>query len=233
MGNELQVQGIELDNLSIADFPTRIEESIVVERISKNNPTYQSQELARLNAEYTLHQKRISNRFNANISLSYGLNQYAKTLREAYQHPDQRQSVSITLSIPIFQWGINRNKLKMAENDYESALLEQESTLDKFKEEIHDNVFNYNMSRELADVASRKYQLAGQQYSFAAARFRVGKIAAIELTNANKEYLQAKQNYLSVLSSLFVNYYKIRHLALYDFIEGKDMTEMIQISTKK
>lgn len=233
LGNELQVQGIELDNLSIAEFPARIEEAVVMERISKNNPTYQSQELARLNAEYTLHQKRISNRFNANISLSYGLNQYAKTLREAYQHPDQRQSVSITLSIPMFQWGINRNKLKMAENDYESALLEQESTLDKFKEEIHDNVFDYNMSRELADVAGRKYQLAGQQYSFAAARFRVGKIAAIELTNANKEYLQAKQNYLSVLSSLFVNYYKIRHLTLYDFIEGKDMTEMIQISTKK
>ena len=233
LANELLVQGIELDNLSIADFPARIEESIVIERISKNNPTYQSQELARLNAEYTLHQKRISNRFNANISLSYGLNQYAKTLREAYQHPDQRQSVSITLSIPMFQWGINRNKLKMAENDYESALLEQESTLDKFKEEIHDNVFNYNMSRELADVASRKYQLAGQQYSFAAARFRVGKIAAIELTNANKEYLQSKQNYLSVLGSLFVNYYKIRHMALYDFIEDKDMAEIIQISSGK
>lgn len=233
LGNELQVQGIELDNLSIAEFPARIEEAVVMERISKNNPTYQSQELARLNAEYTLHQKRISNRFNANISLSYGLNQYAKTLREAYQHPDQRQSVSITLSIPMFQWGINRNKLKMAENDYESALLEQESTLDNFKEEIHDNVFNYNMSRELADVATRKYQLAGQQYSFAAARFRVGKIAAIELTNANKEYLQSKQNYLSVLGSLFVNYYKIRHLALYDFIEDKDMAEIIQISSGK
>lgn len=233
LGNELQVQGIELDNLSIAEFPARIEEAVVMERISKNNPTYQSQELARLNAEYTLHQKRISNRFNANISLSYGLNQYAKTLREAYQHPDQRQSVSITLSIPMFQWGINRNKLKMAENDYKSALLEQESTLDNFKEEIHDNVFNYNMSRELADVATRKYQLAGQQYSFAAARFRVGKIAAIELTNANKEYLQAKQNYLSVLGSLFVNYYKIRHMALYDFIEDKDMAEIIQISSRK
>lgn len=233
LANELLVQGIELDNLSISDFPSHIEEATVIERISRNNPTYQSQELARINAEYTLHQKRISNRFNANISLSYGLNQYANTLREAYQHPDQRQSVSITLSIPMFQWGINRNKLKMAENDYESALLEQESTLDMFKEEIHDKVFNYNMSRELADVANKKYQLAGQQYSFAAARFRVGKIAAIELTNANKEYLQAKQNYLSVLSSLFVNYYKIRHLALYDFIEGKDMAEMIQLSSKK
>ena len=231
--NELLLQDIELDRLSTADFPARIEEGSVLGLVSKNNPTYQNLQLSRLNAEYSLHQRKVSNRFNANISLSYGLNQYAKTLKDAYQHPDQRQSVSVTLSIPMFQWGINRNKLKMAENDYESALLEQETSLDRFREEIHDNVFNYNMSRELTDVADRKYQLSGQQYSFAATRFRVGKIAAIELTNANQEYLQAKQNYLSVLRSLFTNYYRIRHLALHDFIEGKDMAEMIQASTAK
>lgn len=228
LGNELFIQNIELESLSAANFPIRIEEANALELISKNNPTYLNQELSRLNAEYTLYQKKLNNSFNANISLSYGLNQYAKTLREAYSHPDQRQSVSITLSIPMFQWGINRNKVKMAENDYQSALLEQETSLENFKEEIHDNVFNYNMSKELADVAYRKYELSGQQFSFAATKYRVGKIAAIELTNANKEYLEAKQSYLSVLRSLFVNYYKIRHLALYDFIEGKDMAEIIQ-----
>lgn len=228
LGNELFIQNIELEGLSFADFPIRIEEANTLELISRNNPTYLNQELSRLNAEYTLNQKKLNNSFNANISLSYGLNQYAKTLQGAYRHPDQRQSVSITLSIPMFQWGINRNKVKMAENDYQSALLEQETSLEKFKEEIHEDVFNYNMSKELADIAYRKYKLAGQQFSFAATKYRVGKIAAIELTNANKEYLEAKQSYLSVLKSLFVNYYKIRHLALYDFIEGKDMAEIIQ-----
>ena len=84
------------------------------------------------------------------------------------------------------------------------------------------------MSKELADVAYRKYELSGQQFSFAATKYRVGKIAAIEFSYANKEYLEAKQSYLSVLKSLFVNYYKIRHLALYDFIESKDMIEIIK-----
>lgn len=228
LGNELLIQNIELDSLSAANFPIRIEEANALELISKNNPTYLNQELSRLNAEYTLYQKKLNNSINANISLCYGLNQYAKTLREAYRHPDQRQSVSITLSIPMFQWGINRNKVKMAENDYLSALLEQETSLENFKEEIYNNVFNYNMSKELAGVAYRKYELSGLQFSFAATKYCVGKIAAIELTNANKEYLKAKQSYLSVLKTLFVNYYKIRHLALYDFIKGKDMVEIIQ-----
>ena len=228
LGNELFIQNIELESLSAANLPIRIEEANALELISKNNPTYLNLELSRLNAEYTLYQKKLNNGFNANISLSYGLNQYAKTLQEAYRHPDQRQSVSITLSIPIFQWGINRNMAKMAENDYQSVLLEQETSLEKFKEEIHENIFNYNMSKELADVAYRKYELSGQQFSFAATKYRVGKIAAIEFSYANKEYLEAKQSYLSVLKSLFVNYYKIRHLALYDFIESKDMIEIIK-----
>lgn len=167
------------------------------------------------------------------ISLNYGLNQYAKTFKDAYRRPDQRQAMSVTFSIPVFQWGINRNKLKIARNEYEAILLEQEYTLDNFKEEIHDNIFDYNMSRELMDVSGEKYELSAQQYAFAAMRFKVGKMAAIELTDANRDYLQAKQNYISVLKGLFISYYKIRHLALYDFMEGKDMVELIRKSVVK
>lgn len=80
------------------------------------------------------------------------------------------------------------------------------------------------------DAASRKYELSARQYSFAAMRFNTGKIAAIELTDANREYLQAKQNYISVLKDLFTKYYKIRHLAMHDFMEGKDMLDLIRES---
>lgn len=228
---ELSINEIDLAQVSVKDFPTSIDEETVFTLISKNNPEYQMQELTRLNAEYVLHQTKLNNRFNANISLSYGLNQYSTTISGAYRRPDKRQSILVTLNVPVFQWGINRNKIKIAQNNYEFALMEQDESKDRFKEEIHDNVFNYNMSRELTDVAERKYQLAGQQFYFSVTSFRIGKIAAIELTNAYKDYLQAKQNYLSVVRSLFTNYYKIRHLTLYDFIEGKNMSEMIQMST--
>lgn len=230
---ELFLHGIELGQLSIVNFPTYIDEKTVLNLVNKNNPEYQSLEMERLNAEYALHLAKVNNRFNANISLNYGLNQYAQTFKKAYRQPDQRQAVSVTFSIPVFQWGINRNKLKIAQNEYETVLLEQEYALDNFKEEIHDYVFDYNMNRELMDVSGKKYELSAQQYAFAAMRFKAGKMAAIELTDANRDYLQAKQNYISVLKELFISYYKIRHLSLYDFMEGKDMVEIIRKSVVK
>lgn len=230
---ELRIYDIELKALSPAIFPAYIEESDVIKLVNQNNPTYQNMELERLNAEYRLHQKKTDNRFNANISLSYGLNQYAKTFKDAYRHPDQRQSASVTLSIPVFQWGINRNKLKIAKNEYEMALQEQEYAISSFKEEVHNYVTDYNLSKGISDAAEKKYNLAGQQYSFASLKFNMGKIAAIELSNAHKDYLQAKQYYISVIRNLYENYYKIRHLSLFDFAEGKDLLDLVQTSIKK
>lgn len=229
---ELLINDIELKSLSVGNFPERIEESDVVRLVNQNNPTYQSLELERLSAEYRLHQKKTDNRFNANISVSYGLNQYAKSFADAYRHPDQRQSASVTLSIPVFQWGINRNKLKIARNEYEMALQEQDYALSGFKEEVHNYVIDYNMNKGLTDVAEQKYNLSAQQYSFASLRFKMGKIAAIELSNAHKDYLQAKQYYLSVMRNLFDSYYRIRHLSLYDFAEGRDLLDIVQTSIR-
>ncbi len=228
--NELALYDIELDELTMTDFPIQIDEGTVLNLVHENNPQHYIREMERLNAEYALHLVRTDNRPNANISLSYGLNQYATSFKDAYHRPDRQQAASVTLSIPVFQWGITRNKLRIAQNEYNAVLLGQESELKNFKKEIQDYVFDYNMSRELIDVADKKYHLSAQQYLFASQKFKLGKVAAIELTNANKDFLQAKQNYISVLKSLFISYYKIRHISLHDFIEDKDLTDLIQTS---
>lgn len=225
---ELSLSNIELQSPSISKFPKMIDINNVLVNINNNNPTYLNLELERLNAEYKLHQTKLNNNFNANISLSYGLNQYGNELKDAYTHPNQRQALSVVFSVPIFQWGINNNKIKISHNEYESIVLEQEIVKDNFKEEIQNYVFNYNISYELFDIARKKYNLSGKQYSLAVMKYNVCKIAAIELKNAQKEYLQAKQEYLSVLKDLYVNYYKIRHISLYDYIDNMDMMEIIK-----
>ena len=228
--NELSLFEIELEELPKTNFPMHINGEKILELVHRNNPQYQKLEIEHLNAEYTLHLAKTSNRFNADISLSYGLNQYATSFKEVYHRPNQQQTASVTFNIPVFQWGVTRKKLKIAQNEYDEVLLEQEYAMKNFKKEIKDNVFEYNISRELIDIADRKYHLSTQQYLFASQKFKLGKIAAIELTNANKDVLQAKQNYISVLKSLFISYYKIRHITLYDFIENKDLADLIQTS---
>ncbi len=227
LSNELSIQNIDVCEISIKGIPLYLDEESVLEFVRKNNPEYQLLELERVNAEYALHQARTNNRFNANVSLSYGLNQYARTFKDAYTRPNQKQTASLTFSIPIFQWGINRNRLKMSRNEYETTLMEQEMTLDHFHEEAKGYIQSFNTSRKLSELADKKYALSSMQYSHAAMRYNLGKIAAIELNQAGKEYLQAKMDHMSTLKGLLINYYKIRHLTLHDFVENKDLTELI------
>lgn len=227
--NELALHEITLGDISVAGFPAFIDDKLVMELVRTNSPEYQSMEMELLNAEYSMHQAMLSSRFNGNVSLSCGLNQYAKTFKHAYTRPDMRQALSVTLSVPVFQWGINRNKKKMARNEYETVLIEQEQALDDFKSEIFDSVSDYNISKRLADAAVKKYELSARQYSFAAMRFGAGKISASELSASHAEHLKAKQSYMSVLKTSLVQYYKIRHLSLYDFIEGKSLAEIIPV----
>jgi outer membrane protein TolC len=227
LADEIGLDKIGLKPLTDTNFPHLIDSGVVMQHVRRNNPELQNMEIEKLQAKYTLYNAKLKNKFNADISLSYGLNQYAQTFRQAYTNPDRQQAISISLSVPVFQWGINRNEKKIAENEYEKILLNQEKSIKEFNESIYNSVFSYNHSKSLTDIADQKYKLSARQYEFAAIRFSVGNISAIELTTANKIFFAAKQEYMTVMKSLYINYYKIRHLTLHDFILNQDLTDII------
>ena len=86
----------------------------------------------------------MNNRFNANVSFNYGVNQYAETLANAYQHLSVRQSISVGLQIPVFQWGINKNKIRIAQNTYQVACLDIDKKVLEFENELTEKINLYN-----------------------------------------------------------------------------------------
>lgn len=223
---ELCFEDIQIDSLNIDYLPKAIDENIVCGYIQKNNPEIQNLELRRISADYERYTARLGTRFNADVSLSFGLNQYANTLADAYKTPDKQQSVGITLNIPVFQWGINKNKRKIAENKYEETVIDIEDAKKRFQSQIREYIFDYNNSVCLLAIAKLKYDLALQQYEFTSVKYNTGKISSIDLTTANKDCLSAKQEYISTITSLYVNYYHIRHISLHDFVSNKDLMDL-------
>lgn len=102
------------------------------------------QEAKQLEAKQTLFNAKLSNRFNANINVSYGLNQYAEHFSDAYRNPNYSQGVMINFQIPVFQWGINRNKMHIAKNNYRNAMLELEEAETSYSNDLFDKVSSYN-----------------------------------------------------------------------------------------
>lgn len=97
------------NNLEVAvpifNVPVAIDINTVLFYVNQNNPFVQQQEIQLMESERNLISNKIRNRFNGNISLNYGVNQYANNFAAAYKNGNIRQSFIVGFQIPIFQWG--------------------------------------------------------------------------------------------------------------------------------
>lgn len=226
LGKKEIVHSVEV---SVPDFslPLTIDSEVVARYARKNNPFALSQEAKRLEAEQALFNAKLSNRFNANINVSYGLNQYAEHFSDAYRKPDYSQGVVIGFQIPVFQWGINRNKLHMAKNNYRNAMLELEEAETGYANDLFDKVNSYNHGVKLYFLSKRSYQLAQEQYEILSAKFRYGKVSIYEITSAQKELYEALKKYYSSMQTVWNQFFMLRRITLYDFINYCELTETL------
>ena len=219
---------MELEKPDVRELPDILDAGRVTECIYRNNPQALNDELQRKQAAYKRYTSRMATFMNGTVSVNYGLNQYASSLKGAYYKPDSRQAVSISFSIPAFEWGINHNKRKIADNEYKAALLDLEMTRKTFDEQVLTQVMDYNYTHNMLKIAERSYSLSQEQYRLAAQKFKYGKISVYELTSAETAQQTAMQQYYSTLQSLFSGYYVLRHLALYDFKTDRELVEVFK-----
>lgn len=208
------------------NLPLKIEEELADIYARRNSPFFLSQEGKRLKAEQALFAAKINSRFNGNINLSYGLNQYSDHFTDAYRKPDYTQGVMIGIQIPIFQWGINRNKLRMAKNNYQNSIIEIDQAEANFDNNIKDIVADYNHNINLWFVATRSYQLSQEQYILLSRKFHSGKVSVYDLASAQQEQYNAMQRYYNAIQNVWNNFCILRKATLYDFAKQIELKEL-------
>ena len=220
-----------MENLSVEMpdgniLPPSLDEEVVRRYARQNNPSYQSVELRRAQAEKNLHSRKLTTRFNATLFLNYGLNQYAHTFLSAYEHPNQRQSAGLTLSIPTFDWGINRNRRRMAENDYEQDMITIDESEREADEEIRSRTISYNHAAASYIISCEQFLLAQEQFRLLMEQFRQGSASVLELISSIRLQQEAQIRYLDVVRMLYSEFYAIRELTMYDFIAHQPLQEI-------
>lgn len=104
---------IELD---LPGRPRRLEvlADDALQRARENNPTYLEQRQNILEAERDVDRTKKESRFNASFNASVGFNQVSDNIRSAYKNLLQQDLVSISVSIPLVDWGVRKGKYNMA-----------------------------------------------------------------------------------------------------------------------
>jgi outer membrane protein TolC len=190
-----------------------------------NNPEFLQQQQNVLEAERDVNKTRVESRFNASFNASVGFNQVADNFKDAYRKPLQQDLVSISVSIPLIDWGVRKGKYNMAKNNLNVVSIAARQEELKLEEEVTMTVSDFNIQQRLIMSAEEALDLAVMAYEQTRQRFIIGKADVNSLTLSLNRQQEAQKNYISALQNYWLNYYKIRKLTLHDFESGLSLSD--------
>lgn len=188
-----------------------------------NNPEMLNQQLTILTAQSNVAQAKADRGLNANLTASYGLRDQDPNFNLAYEDPNKQQRVRIGFTIPILDWGLGRGKFKMAQSSLELAQVQSKQAIVDFQQNLYLDVEQFNLQKNQVEIAAKSDTVAMKRYEVTKQRFLIGKIAVLDLNDADSRKDENKRAYLQSLQDYWNYFYNIRSLTLYDFINKKPL----------
>lgn len=94
------------------DMQISVDEALALAR--ENNPKFLGLRQEIMEAEQQVDKTKKEAMFNASINASIGFNQVSSKLKNAYRDPLQQDIVSVSVSIPLVDWGVRKGKHNIA-----------------------------------------------------------------------------------------------------------------------
>ena len=200
---------------SIPEF--QVDLSQALELAYQNNPDMESMQLSRLNSESSLAYAKAQTGLRASVYIRLGLAQTADEFNESMRHLNDEQSISLTLSIPILDWGQGRGRVRVAKNNLELTNMRLEQQQLSFDRQISRAVSQFNLQQRRVDIAHRTMLTAQHRYEVARQLYMTGRSTILDLNSAITSKDSAYRGYVSALSTGWQLYYTIRSMTGYDF----------------
>lgn len=226
--------GMDRDTRLEVEIPSltalrRVDATEALMHARDNSPSILEQRQAVLEARQTVDRTRKENRFSASLNASVGFNQVGDNLRGAYRDLMRQDLVSLSVSIPLVDWGVRKGKLNMALSNLDVAEIAERQQLQTLDEEVTVTVDDYNIQLDLIKSAEEAMDLAERAYAQTQQRFMIGKTDLSSMTLASSRRQEASKNYISALKNYWLNYYKLRRLTLFDFETGLALTRKFDL----
>lgn len=209
--------------------PTEIPMDLALAMAKENNPTLLGYRQTILEGERDLNRAKVQSRFNASVNASVGFNQVADDLSGSYRSPLRQDLVSLSLSVPLIDWGVRKGKVNMAQNNLNVSRIAARQEELSVEEDLIMTVSDYEVRQRLIASASEALDLAETAYARTQQRFIIGKADINSITLSLNRRQEAAKNYISALQNYWLCHYKIRRLTLHDFELDMPLTEYFEL----
>jgi len=190
----------------------------------ENNPTYLAKRQTTAEARREAERAKVEKNFSVSLDASVGLNQVADNFSEAYRNLLSQDKATITLSIPLKDWGKRKNAYLAARSTVDVAeRAEQESARD-IELEVALTVADFNERQSIVETSRQALTIAEDTYAQTLQRFIRAQANAYDLSLAQSHWQTARQNQIASLQNYWLSYFHLRRLTLYDYQHNKSIT---------
>jgi outer membrane protein TolC len=195
----------------------------VLDLALQNNPDLLTQQINVLNAQSSVAQARASMGLNASLNASLGLSQRGADFISTLNNPNQSQTINIGFVLPILDWGRGRGNYKMAKSSLELTQTQAKQAITDFQQNLFLDVEQFNLQKSQVAIAAKSDTVAMKRYEVTKQRFLIGKIAVLDLNDADSRKDQNKRAYVQSLQDYWTYFYNLRSITLFDFINRKPL----------
>jgi len=175
-------------------------------------------------SEFDLIQTKSINEFRGSLALSFGLFGDNENLSNVYSNPTNNQAVALSLTIPLWDWGERKSRIKATEASIASNQI-------SFENEKNDIVINIrkvyrnllNLLNQI-EIASKNVTNAQLTYDLNLERYKNGDLTGMDLNIFQNQLSQKQLTFTNSLISYKIELLNLKIQTLYDFEKKQSVT---------
>lgn len=211
--DDVEIEVIPSDSISSFEVPL----DKAMELAFQNSPEIEMHERKLLESRSQLAAARASRGLKADLYVQFGLSQTADRFNESYRNPLDQQYISLSVAIPILDWGRGKGKVRVAKSQIDLVETQVAQATTDFELNVRKMVRQFNLQARQVDVARKTNITAGKRYDVAMKLYILGKSSILDLNAAIAEKDSAMRNYISAMQTYWSLYYGLRSMTQYDF----------------
>ena len=168
-------------------------------------------------AELQMITTKALNEFRGDVSLSIGITGDHQRFENIYANPTQSPRVAITFSVPIFDWGQNKARIKAQERAQTIAELDLDNQKVNIELNIRQKLRSLDNFRTQILIAEKNVRNAQLTYELNQIRYREGDLTGLQMSQYQTQLSNARLNHVQAQINYKIELLNLKILTLYDF----------------
>lgn len=166
---------------------------------------------------FSLIRARADNEFKGNLTARIGMEALGDKTSNMYDKPTDNEQVGVTLTIPIFDWGAKKARVKSTELTSESDRIDLEEEKKAIILDIREICYNLPVLLRQINIKKDNVENAEQTYNIQLEKYRNGNLSGMELQQYQSQLSQARQSYTNSIISYKRELLNLKIQTLWDF----------------